>query len=81
MILAGELQFYQLHEKLTVKNKLRLGREPMPPRYYLGDATNWASKPHVMSEENFGRFIFFLEKTYAFCNEINQIEPWQTQVS
>ena len=40
MILAGELQFYQLHEKLTVKNKLRLGREPMPPRYYLGDATN-----------------------------------------
>ena len=32
-----------------------------------------------MSEENFRRFIFFLEKTYAFCNEINQIEPWQTR--
>ena len=38
MILAGELQFYQLQEKLTVKNKLRLGRDSNP---YHPD-TNWA---------------------------------------
>ena len=25
-----------------------------------------------MSGENFGRFIFLLKKTYAFCNEINE---------
>ena len=35
MILAGELKFYQLQEKLTVKKqiKARLGFEPIPPRY------------------------------------------------
>ena len=38
MILAGELKFYQLQEKLTVKNKLRLGRDSNP---YHPD-TNWA---------------------------------------
>ena len=38
MILAGELQFYQLQEKLTVKNKLRLGRDSNP----CHPDTNWA---------------------------------------
>ena len=38
MILAGELKFYQLQEKLTVKNKLRLGRDSNP----CHPDTNWA---------------------------------------
>ena len=83
MILAGELKFYQLQEKLTVKNKLRLGRDSNP---YHPD-TNWAMlQTELQSHTLWLRKIledssFFLEKTYAFCNEINQIEPWQTQVS
>ena len=38
MILAGELQFYQLQEKLIAKNKLRLGRDSNP----CHPDTNWA---------------------------------------
>ena len=38
MILAGELQFYQLQEKLTAKNKLRLRRDSNP----CHPDTNWA---------------------------------------
>ena len=55
--------------------------EPMPPRYSMGAATNWAKNPHAGSEENLRGFTFFVEETYALCNEITQIEPWQTQVS
>ena len=81
MILAGELQFYQLEKSWLKKIQPWMGFEPMPPRYSLGAATNWARKPYVGSEENLRGFISFVEKTYALWNEINQIEPWWTQVS
>ena len=81
MILAGELQFYQLEKSWLKKIQLWMGFEPMPPSYSLGAATNWAKKPHAGSEENLRGFTFFVEETYGLCNEIIQIEPWQTQVS
>ena len=52
-----------------------MGFEPMPPRYSLGAATNWARKPHVGSEENLRGLISFVEETYALCSEISQIAP------
>ena len=81
MILAGELQFYYLEKSWLKKIQLWMGFEPMPPRYWLGAASNWARKPHAWSEENLRGFISFVEETYALCSEINQRAPWQTQVS
>ena len=79
MILADELQFYQLEKSWLKKIQLWMGFEPMNPRYSLGAATNWAKKPHAESEENLRGFTFFVEETYALCNEITQIEPWQSR--
>ena len=81
MILAGELQFYQLEKSWLKKIQLWMGFQPMPPKYSLGAATNWARKPHAGSEENFRGFTFFREETYALCYEITQREPRQTQES
>ena len=71
MILAGEFKFYQL-EKSDLK-KFSFGWDSitvMPPRYALGAATNWVRKPHAGGEENLRGFTFFVEETYALCNEI-----------
>ena len=62
MILAGDLQFYQLEKSWLKKIQLWMGLQPMHPRYSLGAATNWARKPHAGSEENFRGFTFFVEE-------------------
>ena len=65
MILAGELQFYQLEKSWPKKIQPWMGFQPMPPRNSLGAATNWARKPYVGSEENLRVLISFVEETYA----------------
>ena len=77
MILAGELQFYQLQKSwLKQKIQARTGFEIL---------TGWCCKLSFKATRyewgKFWKIHLFLVKTYAFCKEVNQIEPWQTQVS
>ena len=72
---SGWVAILPIGEKLTENIQPWMGFEPMPPRYSLGAATNWARKPHVGSEENLRGLISFVEETYALCCEINQIAP------
>ena len=77
MILAGELQFYQLQKSwLKQKIQARTGFEILIGRCY-----KLSYKAPRYEWGKFWKIHLFLEKTYAFCNGINQIEPWQTQVS
>ena len=82
MILAGELQFYQLQKSWLYKTNWGSdGIRTHATQILIGRCYKLSFKATRYDWGKFRRFIFFLEKTYAFCNEINQIEPWQTQVS
>ena len=72
MILAGELQFYQLQKSwLKQKIQARMGFEMLIGRCY-----KLSYKATRYEWGKFWKIHLFLEKTYAFCNGINQIEPW-----
>ena len=88
MILAGELQFYQMQEKLTVKNKLRLGRDSNP----CHPDTDWAMlQSHTLwVRKTLEKFIFFLEKNLCIfkwdksnraMTNAGEVKFWQLQNS
>ena len=77
MILAGELQFHQLQKSwLKQKIQARTGLEILIGRCY-----KLSYKATRYEWGKFWKIHLFLEKTYALCKEVNQIAPWQTQVS
>ena len=50
-----------------------MGFEARPLGYSLGDATKWARKPHVGSEENLRGYIFSVDETYALWEKNQKI--------